>query len=272
MTEQSTLEHHTLATAQYRMHYVAQGDPANPLLVLLHPAFGDHRCFEQQIAEFAAHYRVVAVDMLGHGQSQVAGSGGSIADTSALVAAIIASTGHASAHLVGVSLGSLIAQDVAARYPAAVTALTVVGGYPIFGANKAIQRAQGGEMVKWLFMVAFSMPRFRRYLARTGAITPAARATFYRSAELFTRRSFRLMPGMKTIFQPEYRPQRHPLQIVVGDHDLPLLLRVTQDWHAREPSAYHVVANAGHCANMDNPAEFNAAVLRFVAQHSGQLV
>jgi pimeloyl-ACP methyl ester carboxylesterase len=268
MTERSTLEHHTLSSAKYTLHYVAQGDPRHELVVFLHPAFGDHRCFAQQLDVFATQNRVVAVDMLGHGMSQVAGAG-SIADTSALVADIIAREGHQSAHLVGVSLGSLIAQDVAARFPSAVTSLTVVGGYTIFGVSREIQRAQGGEMVKWLLMVLFSMNRFRRYLARTSVISRQSRETFYRSAQLFTRRSFRLMPGMKTVFRPEYRPHRHPLQIIVGDHDLPLIRTVAQTWHHKEPaSEYHLIANAGHCANMDNPADFNALLLSFVARHS----
>jgi len=270
MTQTAELEHATLDKDGFSLHYVAQGDPRNDLIVFLHPAFGDHRCFEGQIDDFAQDYRVVAVDMPGHGRSQLGRSRTSIAATSQFVAEIIAREGHTAAHIVGVSLGSLIAQDVAARFPGVVTSLTVVGGYPIFGPNKDVRRAQGREMLKWLAMIMVSMPRFRRYLARTSTIDPQSRAVFERSAQLFTRRSFQAMAGMNTIMRPEYQPQRHPLLIMVGEHDLPLVRAIAEPWHRREAgSAYHVIGAAGHCANMDNAPEFNARLRGFIDRLAG---
>ncbi|HYF64430.1 MAG TPA: alpha/beta hydrolase, partial [Herpetosiphonaceae bacterium] len=182
---------------------------------------------------------------------------------------IIAREGHQAAHVVGVSLGTLIAQDVAARFPDAVASLTVVGGYPIAGDTRALQRAQSKEMLKWLGLVLVSMPRFRRYVANTSAIDPQARGVFLSSAQLFTRRSFRAMAGLDSIMRPAEQPIRHPLQIIVGQHELPILRAATAAWHGRESgSEYHIIANAGHCANMDNPAEFNARLDAFLARHS----
>ena len=269
MTLIPDLEHKIIARENYALHYFAKGDPRNELIIFLHPAFGDHKCFYQQIDFFAEHYRVVAVDMIGHGESQVKDSQVSIADTSAIIAEIIAREGHVNAHLVGVSLGSLIAQDVAARFPNAVQTLTVLGGYTIFGASKEIQRAQVGEMLKWFFLIIVSMPLFRRYLARTTVIHPQAQEMFYRSTQLFTRRSLQALSGMNKVLRPVFQPQHHPLQIMVGDHDLPLMRRVAEALHQQEPtSEYHSIGNAGHCANMDNPDDFNALLLRFVARHS----
>ncbi|HYF65633.1 MAG TPA: alpha/beta hydrolase, partial [Herpetosiphonaceae bacterium] len=86
MTAVEPLEHATLDHAGFGLHYVAQGDPRNELIIFLHPAFGDHRCFGWQIAAMAERYRVVAVDMPGHGRSQVGDSGMRVAGTSGLVA------------------------------------------------------------------------------------------------------------------------------------------------------------------------------------------
>ena len=270
MTEISKLEHCVLAQAEYGLHYFTQGDARNELIVFLHPAFGDHTCFAEQIDVFALHYRVVVVDMIGHGLSQVKGSQ-TIAHTSALFVDIIAREGHNEAHLVGVSLGGLIAQDVAARFPTMIKTLTVLGGYPIFGASNAIQRAQLGEMAKWLLLMIVSMERFRRYIARKTVIHPHAQAKFYASTRLFTRRSLRAMSGMNTVMRPEYKPQQHPFQILIGDQDIPLMRAVAEAWHQQEPnSEYHLIRNAGHCANMDNPLDFNALLLSFITRHSGQ--
>lgn len=256
------LERHTLNHDQYTIHYVAAGDPQRELVVLLHPAFGDHTCFSGQIGPLAEQYRVVAIDMIGHGKSQVGGTPGSIADMRAVVAAVMTQEGHAHAHLVGVSLGSLIAQDVAAAYPDRIRSLTVVGGYPIGGTSKAIQRAQSGALLTMLFLMIISMPRLRRYVARTSTLHPHAREQFYQSAQSFTRRSFRVLSGMDRVMQPAYQPQRQPLLIVLGEHERPVLHEAARRWQHQEPQAQvRLIDNAGHCANMDNPDEFNALLL-----------
>lgn len=80
------------------------------LVVLIHPAFGDHTCFMPQLDALAAQYRVAALDLPGHGSVQRPGSPTRIADTAGLVAALLAQEGYEQTHLVGVSLGSIVAQ------------------------------------------------------------------------------------------------------------------------------------------------------------------
>ena len=273
MTTQPDGEHVMLHKEDHAIHYVAKGSSQHELIVFLHPAFSDHTCFYQQIDVFAEKYRVVAVDMLGHGKSQVKGSRVTIVDTSAIVAEIIAREGYESAHLVGVSLGSLIAQDVAAKFPHRVKTITVVGGYSIFGDNQEIQRAQAAQIFKIVVMILISMQRFRRHVGRASVIQPEAQEMIYRSTQPFTRRSLRVMAGMSRLLRPQYQPHQHPLNIVVGEHDIPVALSAAAVWHQKEPaSEYHTLRNAGHCANMDNAHDFNALLLRFIAQPNAEPV
>lgn len=265
MTVETELEQHALCAKGHTLHYVATGDPAGELVVLLHPAFSDHSCFAGQFAPLAEHYRVIAVDMLGHGRSQPVSARGGVADTVDLVASLIMRAGRGSAHLVGVSLGALVAQGIVTRCPEAIRSLTIVGGYPIGGTDGAIQRAQLGELLTWLPLMLVSMQSFRRYVARKATWSATAQEQFYRSAQLFTRRSFRAMAGLGQLMQPTPLPLRQPLLLVVGQHELPLMQRVVTDWHRREPaSLLQIIPDAGHCANMDNPATFNARLLAFL--------
>ena len=59
---------------------------------------------------------------------------------------------------------------------------------------------------------------------------------------------------------------RAPALVLVGEHDAPF--RGAADYMARKiPNAEHVVLpEAGHTANLDNPAAFNAAVSAFLAR------
>lgn len=252
----------------YALWYYTQGSPANPALVFLHPAFGDRTCFHHQVEAFAAAYHVIALDLLGHGRSQVQSGNTTVEATADLLAQILPAEGHAWAHLVGVSLGSLIVQYFASRFPEMTKTVAVVGGYSIFGDHSAIAKAQRGEMLKWLFLALFSMDRFRRYVASGTNVVEAEREVFYRAAQGFTRRSFRVMLGMQKVLDKADRTLPQPLLILVGEHDLPVIRRHAEAWRARQPQAeLHVIPAAGHCANMDNPQAFNGVLSRFLEMH-----
>src|SRR6202012_4874868 len=106
--------------------FVATGgrdfDPALPAVMLLHGAGFDHSTWALHSRWFAHHgFAVLAPDLPGHGRS-----GGkplaTIAEMADWVAGLIEAAGATSARLVGHSMGSLIALETAARYPAKVSA------------------------------------------------------------------------------------------------------------------------------------------------------
>src|SRR3954470_11827608 len=111
--------------------YVATGgrefDPSLPAVVLLHGAGFDHSTWALQSRWFAHHgFGVLAPDLPGHGRS----SGtplASIADMADWTAALLGAAGAEKAWLVGHSMGSLIALETAARHPAKVSALGLIG-------------------------------------------------------------------------------------------------------------------------------------------------
>ena len=249
----------------YSLHYYTQGNPANEAIVFIHPAYGDYTCFHHQMDVFAADYHVICVDMPGHGNSQVRGRNVGIDATVGLVAEILAAEGHAQAHLVGVSLGSLLAQAVAHRFPQQVKSVTVTGGYSIFGDNSAITKAQNREIIKAFFLMLFNMDGFRRYVVKNTNMVEAEREVFYRAMQKFTRRSLPVMSGMGKILDKTPHTLLQPLLIVTGEHDLPIILSSAQDWQKRELDArLQVIPAAGHCANMDNPEVFNRVLGEFL--------
>jgi 3-oxoadipate enol-lactonase len=264
----SAVEHKQLQRSGYAIHYFVSGQAGNPLLVFVHPAFADHRAFDYQIDYFALHYRVVALDLLGHGLSRFTGGPDALDASADHIRAIMDGEGYQRAHFVGVSMGSLIAQYVALLYPERAASVTVVGGYPINGDNQAVQKAQRGAMLKWLPRALLSMNSFRRFVARGTALNPEEQDRFYEMAQGFHLRSFQAMQGMGKILQPRPAPPRPcPLLLMCGDHDLPIAQRAARDWQAADPEAELIfIKDAGHCANMDQPEAFNAALAAFLAR------
>jgi pimeloyl-ACP methyl ester carboxylesterase len=102
-------------------------DKSLPAVVLIHGAGFDHSAWALHSRWFAHHgFAVLVPDLPGHGRSQ--GSAlTSIAEMADWTAALLDAAGAPRAHLIGHSMGSLIALETAARHPAKVSALGLIG-------------------------------------------------------------------------------------------------------------------------------------------------
>ncbi len=128
-------------------------EPGRDTWVFVHGAGMDHSVWILQSRYFAFHgANVLAVDLPGHGRS-----GGepleSIEAQADWLAALLDSAGLESARVVGHSMGSLAALDMAARYPERVDALVLTGtGFPMPVAEPLLEAARAddpraGEMI-----------------------------------------------------------------------------------------------------------------------------
>src|ERR1700749_2324136 len=111
--------------------FVATGgkafDAALPTVVFLHGAGMDHTAWAQHDRWFAHHgYNVLAPDLPGHGRSAGKLLPG-IGDMADWTSALLAAAGAKQAKLIGHSMGSLVALELAARHPDRVSALVLVG-------------------------------------------------------------------------------------------------------------------------------------------------
>ena len=128
-----------------------------PCVVFVHGALNDHSVWTLLARWYAHHgYRVLAVDQPGHGRSD----GPPLASVEALadwVLALLAAAGVESAHLVGHSMGSLIALEAAARAPARATGLVMVGtAYPMKVSDALLSTARDDPSRAIAMVNAFS--------------------------------------------------------------------------------------------------------------------
>ena len=255
----------TLHYNHYTVSYRTAGDPRNPCIVMLHPAFGDHRAFEDQFEALAGDFFLIAPDMLGHGRTQPRSTRDQLDATIQHVDAILDQHGVQACHLLGVSLGALVAQAFASAHPQRTLSVTSVGGYSIHKNYASLQKAQNQEISSWLFKLIFNMKGFREYIARQSTYHQAAYQRMLTYTQLFSRKSIRYLQGMGKLFTPNDAPIPYRLLIVYGDHELEIALEHGQQWAALEPNArLEIIADAGHCANMEQPQAFNAIFREFL--------
>jgi pimeloyl-ACP methyl ester carboxylesterase len=102
-------------------------DKSLPAVVLIHGAGFDHSAWALHSRWFAHHgFSVLVPDLPGHGRSP-GPSLKTISEMADWTAALLDAAGAAKAHLIGHSMGSLIALETASRHSPRVSALSLIG-------------------------------------------------------------------------------------------------------------------------------------------------
>ena len=126
MTTQTTYADRYLTANGLRLHYLDWGDPAKPAMILIHGIARHAHTFDHIAPDFARDYRVIALDMRGHGDSAWSPEGAYLVEDHASdLAAVIRELGVRRATLMGNSTGGRVVQVYAGLHPDNVERLIV---------------------------------------------------------------------------------------------------------------------------------------------------
>lgn len=246
------------------MHYRIDG-PEDGLPVVFANSLGTDLRLWDAVLPLLPGIRAIRYDKRGHGLSD---SGGpvSIADLAEDAAALIGATGGP-AVFVGLSIGGMIGQALAARRPELLRALVLsntaprMGAPEIWAARIAAIRAGGvasiadAVMERWFappFRATPALHPWRNMLARCDAQGYIAACEAIAAADL--------TEGTAGL--------RLPVLVIAGDQDgssPPDLVRGTADLI---PGAdFHVIPGAGHLPCVETPAAWAALLAPFLQDH-----
>jgi len=122
--------------------YVAAGDPSKPSLVLLHGYTDSWRSFEQILPLLQHHFHLILLDQRGHGDTGSDFSTFEVEDFAIDAISFVAQLTDLPVHLLGHSLGSLVAQRVAAAQPELINRLILIGATDTAQGNPALAELQ----------------------------------------------------------------------------------------------------------------------------------
>jgi 3-oxoadipate enol-lactonase len=131
-------------------HLAVESAGTGPAVVFLHGIGGTSNVYQVQADALSSHYRVIRPDFAGAGRSP-AGGEISIDSHTADIAAVLDALGAGPSVIVGHSMGTLVARALAARHPAKVAGLALLGpvlppdaaGREAILARAAVLRAEG---------------------------------------------------------------------------------------------------------------------------------
>ena len=148
-------------------------------ILFIHAAFVNHNMFKAQFAYFENKYNILAIDVIGHGQSTDTQKGDTIDRMPEWISDILKTENIDKVHIVGVSLGAVLAQDFANHYPHAVSSLACFGGYDINNFDKKIKNENSARQKLMMLKALFSVKWFAKANRKISAYTSQAQNEFY---------------------------------------------------------------------------------------------
>ncbi len=234
-------------------------------ILFIHAAFVNHNMFKSQFAYFENKYNILAIDIVGHGQSVDTHKGDTIDQTAKWISDILITENIDKVHIVGVSLGAVLAQDFANHYPDAVSSLACFGGYDINNFDAKMKNENSAKQKLMMLKALFSVKWFAKANKKISAYTSQAQNEFFSMNILFPKKSFLFLATLNNMVNKYKTGKRnYPLLIGCGKFDIPMEAEAIKAWKSSEPDCTVVLfENAGHCVNMDVPQEFNKTMENF---------
>lgn len=251
-----------------RIHYERRGN--GPLLLLLHGIGSNSHAFRHQLAELSDEWTVVAWDAPGYGRSDDPPAPFSLEDMADRAVALLDELGIERAHLLGVSMGGVVAQLAFHRHPQRVRSLiladTNAGGGALPEPERSArvqQRLDALERLGPRRMAEARAPHLVRagapphLLAEVTDIMAEVHPAGYRAAAIALS---------QTDLTPLLGALDVPTLVIHGKQDTVVPPETGRMLAVAIPGAQLVlIPDAGHVANQEQPAAFNAAVRSFLA-------
>ena len=239
-----------------------------PPLLFLHGFLLDSRMWWPQLESLSNEFTVIAWDAPGAGQSADPPEPFGIDDWADCLAGLLEIVDVESAHVVGLSWGGILAQELYRRRPERVRSLTLAGTYA--GWRRSLGEAAAEERLATCLRDA-SLPAAEvvaKYLpGMLGEMaTQAAREELARIMADFHPAGFRLMAmsSAEVDTRDILREIQVPTLLVWGDADGRSPITVARQFQTAIPGAsLAVIPGAGHVSNVDAPTRFNAEVRDF---------
>ncbi len=132
-----------------RIHYSLEGPATGPVVCFSHSLASDGGMWAEQMAPLLAKgYRVLRLDMRGHGGSDPVAGDYTMEALADDVAAVLDFLGIAKAHFVGLSIGGMLGQAFAVKYPHRLHSTMLCDTSPASPPNAAAAWGPRIEVVK----------------------------------------------------------------------------------------------------------------------------
>jgi len=253
----------------YELHGDLSGNA--PWVTLSHSLACNLHMWDDQIAALSKSYRVLAYDTRGHGLTEAPPAAYTLDELADDAKALLDALKIESTHFVGLSMGGMIGQIFAMKYPGTCITLVLCDttsrypreAIPVWADRVKTASDQGmeplvnGTLSRWFTepFRAAGDPRIDKVAAMIRSTPPLGYAGCCEA-----------LPKIDST--DRLHTLTCPIQIIVGEQDAGTPVAMSQTMHAAAPgSELVIIPNASHLSNVEQPEAFSKALTGFLARH-----
>ncbi len=253
------------------INYTFDGPDNAPVVTMSNSLASNLSMWDPQIPALASRYRVLRYDTRGHGQTDAPPGPYSLEELTEDVRALLQALGISQTHFIGLSMGGMIGQMLALKYPHMLRSLVLCD---------TMSRVPPDAKPMW---------DERIHTAETRGMEPHVETTVGRwFTAPFRQQRPDVIDKVRTMIRATpprgYAGCCHaiaglnltdrlqeitlPTLIIVGEEDPGTPVAASQVIHERiKGSELVILKSASHLSNMEQPEAFNQAVTGFLAKH-----
>ncbi len=241
-------------------------------IVFIHGAGGSSAVWFKQLKVFKKHFNLLLIDLRGHGKSielpeAIYNEDYTFEGVTQDIIEVLDETKVPKAHFMGVSLGTILARQLAELQPQRVKSLIMAGAVTRLTIQSRVLVFLGNTFKKvipymWLYQLfAFIiMPRKQHSESRN---------LFVREAKKLCQKEFIRWFKLTRDINPLLRYFKEsdlgiPTLYVMGDQDIMFLEPVKNLVKKHKASVLEVLEKCGHVVNVERPDAFNSLSLNFI--------
>ncbi|MHA1314920.1 MAG: alpha/beta fold hydrolase [Candidatus Helarchaeota archaeon] len=255
-----------------KMFYIDEGDVDAPVITMIHGWTESHKFWEEQVNFFKEDYRVIALDLKGHGRSTKRRHGYLMRNLSNDVFELLHKLDVTRTIMFGHSLGGMVTLDFYFRRPLQVDAIclfnttykqfsliprnfTELRGAGLFGIRKFLLQFYDFKPEEIVNLSQRKKDNVEELIEEASRTPPYITVRLGLASTNFNVE--RKLPRIKV-----------PTLLVYGERDAVTPVRIGRSMQRKIPnSTLYVVKNSGHMAPLEKSEEVNAAIADFLEKN-----
>jgi 3-oxoadipate enol-lactonase len=250
------------------VYYEIHGREGAPWLVLSHSLACSVRMWDPQIEALKADYRVLAYDTRGHGATEATPGAYTLDLLADDLLALLKALNVEKPHFCGLSMGGMIGQTFALRYPGALRSLALADTTSRYPAEAAPVWAERVRTAETQGMEPLAQPTLERWFTEPfrrahPAAVDAIRKLIVSTPVAGYAGCCHALPKINVTAR--LKDIRCPILVLVGAEDPGTPVSMAREIHENAPGSRLVVLpQAAHLANLEQPAAFTRALEEFL--------
>ena len=254
-----------------QVNYEIHGKLGAPWLVLSHSLACSVRMWDPQIAALKDQYRILAFDTRGHGATAAPKGAYTLDLLADDLYFLLKDLKITAAHYCGLSMGGMIGQTFALKYPGVFSTLTLAdttSRYPAEAAPVWMDRIKTAETKGMDALAQGTLERWftEPFRKSQPAVVDAIRKLIVSTPVAGYAGCCHALPKINVTAR--LKEIQCPILVIVGEQDPGTPLAMAQEIHANAPGSKLVVLpSAAHLANLEQPEGFSRALREFLSSN-----